>query len=142
MQSDILQVYITPGLLAGLWEFPSTEVESDSSKDETWQSLLSVFQLPADVKHSHRGMVNTHMIQNISILIYSNFFYLPQPPIPFLLCPSSLHLLHPLTSLDSSLPPSLPPKGGTSVFSSAPPLPRVAHHLHSETETKSGPCRQ
>ena len=38
----------------------------------------------------------------------SNFFYLPQPPIPFLLCPSSLHLLHPLTSLDSSLPPSLP----------------------------------
>ena len=136
MQSDILQVYITPGLLAGLWEFPSTEVESDSSKDETWQSLLSVFQLPADVKHSHRGMVNTHMIQIILCTSLSLQSFLSS------FVPSSLHLLHPLTSLDSSLPPSLPPKGSTSVFSSTPPLLCVAHHMHSETETKSGPCQQ
>ena len=114
MQSDILQVYITPGLLAGLWEFPSTEVESDSSKDETWQSLLSVFQLPADVKHSHRGMVNTHD---------TNYpLYLPQPPmIPFppLSLPPSISCTFPsLTSLDSFLPPSLPPS-----------LPKVVHQF-------------
>ena len=41
-----------------------------------------------------------------------------------------------------NLPWSLPPKGSTSVFSPAPPLPCVAHHMHGETKTKSGPCQQ
>lgn len=45
------------GLLAGLWEFPSIEIESDCSEEHVWQQLLSDFQLPAAVQHHKLGMV-------------------------------------------------------------------------------------
>ena len=45
------------GLLAGLWEFPSAEIESDWSEERVWQQMLSDFQLRSDVPHNKLGTV-------------------------------------------------------------------------------------
>ena len=48
------------GLLAGLWEFPCVEVESDWSEEQMWHKLNNHLQFSAIQNHRHLGAV-THV---------------------------------------------------------------------------------